>query len=104
MIVTACFPPGERYLPTEIQGQARKGFVIDMVHTVLTVLQVIMGVALVVIVVMQSGKSSGLGVISGAADTFLSKNKARGLDAKLAKYTKWVAIVFMALTLSLSLV
>ena len=42
------------------------------------------------------------GAISGAADTFLSKNKAKSVDAKLAKMTKWVAIAFMLLTLSLS--
>ena len=45
-----------------------------------------------------------VGAISGMADTFLSKNKAKTVDAKLAKWTKWVAIAFMLLTLSLSLI
>ena len=54
---------------------------------------------------LQSGKSAGLsGAISGAADTFLSKNKAKSVDAKLAKMTKWVAIAFMLLTLSLCII
>ena len=58
-----------------------------------------------VIVLMQSGKSAGLsGAISGAADTFLSENKAKSVDAKLAKMTKWVAILWILLTLSLSIV
>ena len=51
---------------------------------------------------LQSGKSAGLsGAISGAADTFLSKNKAKSVDAKLAKMTKWVAILWVVLTLAL---
>ena len=71
----------------------------------ITVLQVLCGLALVAIVMLQSGKSAGLsGAIAGGADTFLSKNKAKGLDAKLAKMTKWVAAAFLLLTLSLSLI
>jgi len=71
----------------------------------LTVLQVLLSAAMVGIVMLQSGKSAGLsGAISGAADTFLSKNKAKSLDAKLAKMTKWVAIAFIVLTLALSVI
>ena len=72
---------------------------------VLTILQVLCSLAMVAIVMLQSGKSAGLsGAIAGGADTFLSKNKAKSLDAKLAKMTKWVAIAFMVLTLVLSLI
>ena len=72
---------------------------------VLTVLQVLTGIALTVIVLFQSGKSAGLsGAIAGGADTFLSKGKAKSLDAKLAKATKWVALAFVVLTLVLSLI
>ena len=68
----------------------------------ITVLQVLCGLALVAIVMLQSGKSAGLsGAIAGGADTFLSKNKAKSVDAKLAKATKWVAIVWVVLTLVL---
>ena len=71
----------------------------------ITVLQVLCSLALIAIVMLQSGKSAGLsGAIAGAADTFLSKNKAKSLDAKLAKMTKWVAIGFMVLALLISLV
>ena len=71
---------------------------------VFTVLQVLCGIALVVIVLFQSGKSAGLsGAIAGGADTFLSKGKAKSLDAKLAKMTKWVALAFVVLTLVLNL-
>ena len=82
---------------------------IDVIMSTITiifaVLQLISGIALAVIVLMQSGKSAGLsGAISGGAETFLSKGKAKTLDAKLAKSTKWFAIAFVVLTLVLNLV
>ena len=73
--------------------------------TVFTILQVLSGLAVTVIVLMQSGKSAGMsGAIAGGADTFLSKGKAKTLDAKLAKMTKWFALVFVVLTLVLNLI
>ena len=69
---------------------------------VLTIVQVLAALFLTFVVLAQSGKSAGLsGAISGAADTFLSKNKAKSVDAKLAKLTKWVAILWVLLTLAL---
>ena len=71
----------------------------------ITVLQLLCGIALIAVVMLQSGKSAGLsGAIAGGADTFLSKNKAKSLDAKLAKMTKWVAFTFMLLAVVVSLV
>ena len=71
----------------------------------LTIVQVILCLIMVAVVMLQSGKSAGLsGAIAGGADTFLSKNKAKSLDAKLAKMTKWVAIAFILLTLALSII
>ena len=73
-----------------------------VMNLAVTILQVLCSLALVAIVMLQSGKSAGLsGAISGAADTFLSKNKAKSVDAKLAKMTKWVAILWVLLTLAL---
>lgn len=72
---------------------------------VLTIIQLISGLVVTVVVLMQSGKSAGLsGAIAGGAETFLSKGKAKSLDAKLAKATKWVALVFVLLTLVLNLI
>ena len=69
-----------------------------------TIIQVLLCLALIAVVMLQSGKSAGLsGAIAGGADTFLSKNKAKSADARLARMTKWVAIVFMILTLVLCL-
>lgn len=75
-----------------------------MLKMILTVIQVLSGIAVTVVVLMQSGKSAGLsGAISGGADTFLSAGKAKTLDAKLAKWTKWFALAFVILTLILNL-
>lgn len=70
----------------------------------LTILLLLTEVFLTAVVLLQSGKRSGLsGAISGAADTFMSKSKAKTWDAKLAKMTKWVALAFVILTLVLNL-
>ena len=71
----------------------------------ITIVQLISCLVLVLIVLFQSGKRSGLsGAIAGGADTFMTKTKAKSLDAKLAKWTKWVALVFAVLTLVLNLI
>ena len=75
------------------------------VKLILTILQLLSGLAVSVVVLMQSGKSAGLsGAIAGGAETFLSKGKAKTLDAKLAKWTKWFALAFAALTLVLNII
>ena len=64
----------------------------------------IVALGLIAVVMLQSGKSSGLsGAIGGGNETFLSKNKAKSADARLAKMTKWIAAVFMVLTLVMCL-
>ena len=70
------------------------------IKIVVTVLQVASALALILIVLFQSGKSQGLsGAIGGIADSYMAKSKAKSLDAKLAKGTKWVGAVFIILTL-----
>ena len=69
--------------------------------TVMTVLQLIVGLVIILMVLFQSGKSEGLGVIGGAADTFLAKSKAKSMDAKLARATKWIGALFLILTMVL---
>ncbi len=76
-----------------------------MVQTIITVIQLISCLALIVIVLFQSGKSSGLsGAFGGNNESFLAKNKSKALDARLARMTKWVAVVFAVLTLVLNFV
>ena len=77
----------------------------EVVKIILTVLEVIASVGLILVVLLQSGKEAGLsGALSGSSDSYLSKNKKGGLDQILASSTKWIAIVWVVLTLVLSLV
>ena len=70
----------------------------------LTVIQVICGIVLIGIIMMQSGKRAGLcGSIAGVADSFMSKHEAKTADAKMAKATKWIGAVFIVLTLILNI-
>ena len=77
----------------------------DALTLVITILQLLCGLAIILVVLFQSGKSAGLsGSIGGVADSFLAKNKAKTMDAKLAKATKWVAILWVILTLALCVI
>ena len=74
----------------------------DTLRLIITVLQLLCGLAIILAVLFQSGKRAGLsGAIGGVADSFLAKNKAKTMDAKLARATKWVGAVFLILTLVL---
>ena len=69
----------------------------------ITILQLIAALILILVVLFQSGKSQGLsGAIGGIADSYMSRGKARPVDAKLAKATKWVGAIFVILTLVLN--
>jgi len=69
--------------------------------------EIVLGIALLIcalliiaIIILQEGRRSGIaGAISGGADTFLSKNKARTLSAKLQRLTKYVAAIFVVLVI-----
>lgn len=75
-----------------------------MLITVLSVIQVLCCIAIIAVVMLQSGKSAGLsGAISGGAETFMSSGQAKSLDSKLSKATPWLSLVFVVLTLILNL-
>ncbi len=75
-----------------------------MLEIILTVFQTICSVALIIVVLLQSGKEAGLsGALSGSSDSYMNKNKSGGLDKLLAKSTKWIALVWVVLTLVLGL-
>ena len=74
-----------------------------VVEIILIVLECLVSLALVLIVLFQSGKEAGLsGALAGKSETYLSKNKSAALDKKLAASTKWVALAWVVLTLMLS--
>jgi preprotein translocase subunit SecG len=74
-----------------------------VLEIILIVLEVIASLALILIVLFQSGKEAGLSALTGAAETYLGKGKGASLDKKLASATKWVALAWVVLTLLLSL-
>ena len=77
----------------------------EVVKIILTVLEVIASILLVAVVLLQSGKQSGLsGALAGNSDSFMNKSKMGGLDKKLASATKWIALAWIVLTLVLSLI
>ena len=74
-----------------------------VLRTILTVIFVIICIALTVLVLMQEGKSQGLGSISGMADTYWGKNKGRSMEGALVKITTGLAVGFMVLAIVLNL-
>lgn len=72
---------------------------------ILSVIQVIASILIIGIVLMQSGKSSGLsGAIAGGAETFFGKNKGRTIDAILNRYTSIFALVFVTVSVALFII
>lgn len=70
---------------------------------VLTVIYILICIALVILVLMQEGKSAGLGSISGAAETYWGKNKGRSMEGKLVKITTGLAVGFLVIAVILNL-
>ena len=70
---------------------------------VLTVIFILVSIALTVIILMQEGKSAGLGAIAGAADTYWGKNKGRSMEGMLVKITRILVVVFIVLAAILNL-
>ena len=95
-----------RLLIREVLTDGAAVYILFRIHNGVCKLQRLLlreGCLLYTSVLMQSGKSAGLsGAIAGGAETFLSKGKAKTLDAKLAKATKWFGLVLVVLTLVLT--
>lgn len=70
---------------------------------ILTIVFILVCIALTVLVLMQEGKSAGLGAISGAAETYWGKNKGRSMEGLLVKITRILAVSFMVLAAILNL-
>ena len=71
---------------------------------ILTVIFIIISIALTVIILMQEGKSAGLGAIAGAADTYWGKNKGRSMEGRLVTGTKILVVLFLVIAAVLNLV
>lgn len=67
---------------------------------IIGILLLLVSIIIIAVILLQEGRRAGIsGAISGAAETFLSKNKARTLDSKLQKWTKYICVAFMVLVL-----
>ncbi|MBU9725107.1 MULTISPECIES: preprotein translocase subunit SecG [Diplocloster] len=75
----------------------------DILRIIITIIFVIDCIALTVVVLLQEGKSAGLGTIAGAADTYWGKNKGRSVEGALEKSTKFMAIGFMVMAAVLNI-
>lgn len=75
----------------------------EVVKYILIAFEVLASVALIVAVLLQSGKEAGLGAIAGNNDSYMGKGKGNKLDKVLAASTKWIALAWLVLTLGLNL-
>lgn len=75
----------------------------DILRVILTVLFIIVSVVLTVLVLLQEGKTQGLGSIGGAAESYWGKNKSRSMEGMLVKITRVLAVLFLLLAVVLNL-
>ena len=75
----------------------------EALRVVINIIFILVCVALTVLVLMQEGKSAGLGSISGAAETYWGRNKGRSMEGMLVKITKILAVLFIVLAAILNL-
>lgn len=71
--------------------------------TIVTVVFILICLALTVIILMQEGKSAGLGAIAGAADTYWGKNKGRSMEGMLVKITRVLVVLFILISAILNI-
>ncbi len=69
---------------------------------ILGILLAIVAVAIIIVVIFQEGNQQGIGAVTGVADSYFSKNKARSIDAFLARWTKVFAAVFVIFVIALN--
>ena len=74
-----------------------------VLRIVLTVILILVSIAFTAVVLMQEGKSAGLGAISGAAETYWGKNKGRSMEGTLNKISTVLVVLFMVLALVLNI-
>lgn len=74
-----------------------------VLKTVLTIALVLICVALTVLILMQEGKSNGLGALAGSSDTYWSKNKGRSMEGMLVKVTRVLVILFVVISCVLNI-
>ena len=75
----------------------------SVLNTILTVVFIILSIVITVVILMQEGKSAGLGAIAGAADTYWGKNKGRSMEGMLVKITRACVVLFLVIAMVLNM-
>ena len=79
------------------------GIVVGVLRIIMTVIFILDCIGLTIIVLLQEGKSAGLGTIAGAAETYWGKNKGRSMEGAMVRITRIMAILFMVLAVLLNM-
>ena len=87
----------------QAHGALKNGGNMAVLRTILTVILILVSIAFTIVVLMQEGKSAGLGAISGAAETYWGKNKGRSMEGALVRITTVLGVVFMILAVVLNI-
>ena len=74
------------------------------VEIIFGIILLLFSIAIIIVVLLQEGHQQNLGAITGGADTFLAKNKARSLDAFLSRWTKFIALGFFVLVIGINII
>jgi len=71
---------------------------------IVSALLILMSIGIIVVIILQEGNQQGVGVVTGGADTFFSKNKARSIDAFLSRWTKFFIAGFVVCVIALNII
>ena len=74
------------------------------VEIIFGIILLLFSIAIIIVVLLQKGPQQNLGAITGGADTFLAKNKARSIDAFLSRWTKFIALGFFVLVIAINII
>ena len=96
--VAGTFVPGIRFLLSGLEVST-----VATAKLILEILFIIISIALIVVILMQEGKSAGLGAIAGAADTYWGKNKGRSMEGMLVKITRVMVVLFIVISAILNI-
>ena len=93
----------DRSFENERTNRLQEVIPVAALKTIVTVVFILICLAMTVIILMQEGKSAGLGAISGAADTYWGKNKGRSMEGMLVKVTRALVVLFMVIAAALNI-
>ncbi len=74
-----------------------------VLRVVLTVIMIVISIVMTIVILMQEGKSQGLGAIAGQSDTYWGKNKGRTMEGFLVKFTTGLVVMFFVLAILLNM-